>query len=45
MTEVLKSGYIFVEIGIEFGAKGLTSAGKAFIASISTFYPTSLEKK
>lgn len=44
-AEVVKTGYIFAEIGIEFGAKGLNSAGKTFIASISTVYPTNRKKK
>ncbi|MES2009760.1 MAG: hypothetical protein V4468_12815 [Pseudomonadota bacterium] len=43
-TEVVKTGYVFVEIGIQFGAKGLNSAGKAFIASISTVYPVNREQ-
>lgn len=43
-TEVVKTGYVFVEIGIQFGAKGLNSAGNAFIASISTVYPVNREQ-
>ena len=44
-AEVVRTGYIFVEIGIEFGAKGLNSASKLFVASISTVYPMSRKKK